>query len=85
MKIINIYIITINIISFIIYGIDKQKAIKQKWRINENILIILALIGGGAGSFIGMYTFHHKTKKIKFLILIPLITIIEYYIYKTII
>ena len=74
------YLIIINIITFIIYGIDKEKSKKNKYRISEKTLIILALIGGSLGALLGMYTFHHKTKKKKFTILIPLILIIWIYI-----
>jgi len=73
------YLITINIITFIIYGIDKYKSIKHKYRISENTLIILALIGGALGAFLGMISFHHKTKKKKFII-IPIIMLIWVYI-----
>jgi len=74
------YLITINIITFIIYGIDKYKSIKHKYRISENTLIILALLGGALGAFLGMIIFHHKTKKKKFIILIPIILLIWVYI-----
>ena len=60
------YIITINIISFILYGIDKYYAIKKKRRISEYHLLVFSVLGGGIGSIIGMITFHHKTLKIKF-------------------
>jgi len=73
------YLITINIITFIIYGIDKYKSIKHKYRISENTLIILALLGGPFGAFLGMISFHHKTKKKKFII-IPIIMLIWVYI-----
>lgn len=63
------YLIILNIISFIIYGIDKLKAKKKYRRIKEKTLITLSLIGGPLGSIMGMYIFRHKTKKIKFKIL----------------
>ena len=74
------YLLIINIISFIIYGIDKYKSIKHKYRISENTLIILAILGGAIGAFLGMITFHHKTQKKKFIILIPVIMLIWVYI-----
>ena len=74
------YLLTINIITFIIYGIDKYKSIKNKYRISENTLIILPILGGPIGAIFGMITFHHKTKKIKFIILIPMILLIWVYI-----
>lgn len=66
------YIILVNIIAFIVYGIDKRKAVKGKWRIPESVLIGLAIIGGGAGALLGMLIWHHKTRKWKFRILVPL-------------
>lgn len=57
--------------------IDKEKAKKHKWRISENTLIILALLGGSIGSLIGMNKFRHKTKHIKFKYGIPLIIIFQ--------
>ena len=74
------YLLIINIITFIIYGIDKYKSIKHKYRISEKTLIILAILGGSVGAFIGMIVFHHKTKKKKFIITIPIILLIWVYI-----
>ena len=71
------YLLLINIISFIIIYIDKQKAIKHKWRIKESTLFLVSIIGGSLGTLIGMYTFHHKTKHIKFTLGIPFIFIIQ--------
>lgn len=74
-----IYFLVINIITFITYGLDKYKSIKHKYRISENTLIFLAIIGGPIGAFLGMILFHHKTKKKKFII-IPIILLIWVYI-----
>lgn len=60
-----------NIAVFIIYGIDKRRAVRNKWRISEKTLILSALLGGGIGAFSGMFLLRHKTKHMKFLILIP--------------
>jgi uncharacterized membrane protein YsdA (DUF1294 family) len=62
--------------TFIIYGIDKSKARKngegsRKWRIPEKSLIALAFIFGAPGAAIGMLFFHHKTRKTKFIVLVP--------------
>ena len=73
------YLLTINIITFIIYGIDKYKSIKHKYRISENTLILLAILGGILGAILGMISFHHKTKKKKFKI-IPVILLLWIYI-----
>ncbi len=72
-----IYLVVINLIVFLLMYIDKKKAKYGKWRIKEYTLMIVALIGGSIGSIIGMYTFHHKTKKAKFFIGFPLILIIQ--------
>ena len=57
--------------------IDKRKAIKGSWRIPEKTLFIITAIGGGIGTIAGMYIFRHKTKKLNFIIGLPLITILE--------
>ena len=62
MKYLFYYLIVINIITFILYGLDKLFAIKEKRRISERTLLVLPLIGGIIGIF-SMYIFHHKTKK----------------------
>ena len=72
-----IYLIIINIITFITYGIDKAKARKGAWRIPEKTLIGLAVAGGGIVALAGMSFFHHKTRKPLFKIGIPVILIIE--------
>lgn len=71
------YLIIINILSFVLYGIDKLKAIKKKERISEKTLILIGILGGSIGSLIGMNLFRHKTKKLKFIISLPLILIIH--------
>lgn len=81
MIIINIYLIVLNIITFLIMGIDKYLAIKKKYRISEFHLLTLTLFGGSIGSLLGMIIFRHKTKKMKFLIIIPLSIIIHILIY----
>ena len=75
------YLVVINIISFFTYGLDKYLAIKNKRRISENTLISLSIIGGSIGSILGMFFFHHKTKKKRFLIMNPLILIIQIILY----
>lgn len=72
-----LYILAINIIAFLAMGIDKWKAKRDAWRIPEQTLISLVLLGGGIGGIAGMYTFRHKTKKPRFFIGFPAILIIE--------
>ena len=75
--IILIYLILINIVAFAMYGIDKQKAKRNKWRIPEATLLGVALIGGSAGALLGMQMFRHKTKHWKFKILVPAVLIVQ--------
>ena len=72
-----IYLIIINIFGFLIMYIDKQKAKKGKWRIQEKTIFIITVLGGGIGTISGMYTFRHKTQKLHFTIGLPTITILE--------
>lgn len=72
-----IYLVGINIMGFLIMGIDKWKAKKGMWRIPENTLFLFAFLGGGIGTIAGMYTFRHKTKKMKFVIGMPVIVAFE--------
>ena len=72
-----IYFIIINFVSFILMYIDKRRAIKKEWRISEHTLILISLLGGSIGSLIGMYTFRHKTKHLKFKVGIPIILVIQ--------
>ena len=76
-----IFFLLINILSFLLFGIDKQKAIKKKYRISEFTLLLISFLGGSIGSLLGMIIFHHKTKKIKFILLIPLFLIINIIIF----
>ncbi len=72
-----IYVIIINLFTFFMMWLDKRKAKKGKWRIPENTLLILVLLGGGIGGIAGMYTFRHKTQKMKFVIEFPVILICQ--------
>ena len=72
-----IYLLIINIIAFLAMFIDKKKAEKDRWRIKESTLLTLALIGGSIGAIVGMYTFHHKTKKPRFFIGIPVMIVLQ--------
>ncbi len=75
-----LYLIIINVIEFIIMGLDKLLAIKHKYRIPEFTLLFLSAIGGSIGAIVGMFFFHHKTKKLKFKILFPLFLILHFII-----
>ena len=66
------YFLGMNIVAFLLFGIDKKRSIDQKYRIPEKILLGISFLGGSFGSLFGMFYFHHKTKKNKFLFLVPL-------------
>lgn len=72
-----IYLVAINLITFLVMWLDKRKAKKGRWRIPENTLLLFVLLGGGIGGIVGMYVFHHKTQKAKFVIGFPVILICE--------
>ncbi len=76
-RIVVYYLIVINILTFLVYGIDKWKARNGKWRISEATLLLLAVIGGSIGAWAGMSVWHHKTLHKKFRYGVPLILIIQ--------
>ena len=76
-RILIIYLIAINVVTFIVYGIDKMKAKRSKWRIPEATLLGLAVIGGSVGAWLGMKVWHHTTLHKKFKYGIPLILIAQ--------
>ena len=71
------YLLAINAVTFIVYGIDKYKAKKAKWRISEATLLLLAVLGGSVGAWVGMKVWHHKTMHKKFKYGIPAILLIQ--------
>lgn len=72
-----IYLAVINVVTFFMFGIDKWKAKKDKWRIRETALLGLAVLGGSIGAWIGMKVWHHKTLHKKFMYGIPLILTVQ--------
>ncbi len=71
------YIAITNLTTFIMYGLDKRRAIKDKWRIPEKRLLLAALLGGAPGALWAMILFHHKTKKAKFFITVPVLFVLQ--------
>lgn len=71
------YLLAINAVTFIVYGIDKYKAKKAKWRISEATLLLLAVLVGSVGAWVGMKVWHHKTMHKKFKYGIPAILLIQ--------
>ena len=77
MQLILIYLLAINVFAFFLYGIDKWKAKRAKWRIREAALLGLAVLGGSIGALLGMKVWHHKTMHKKFKYGLPLILIAQ--------
>ena len=77
LKILIVYLLIINLIGFIIMGMDKRKAIRHTYRIPEKTLFLAALLGGSIGSILGMQLFRHKTKHWYFVIGMPAILILQ--------
>jgi uncharacterized membrane protein YsdA (DUF1294 family) len=70
-------VIAINLLSFLLFGFDKYRALAKGRRVPEVTLYIITLLGGSLGSLLGMYTFRHKTSKKSFQIVIALILLIQ--------
>ena len=80
MKYIIIYLIIINLAGLILMGSDKKRAKGRRWRVPESVLLTVAFIGGSVGSIAGMLIFRHKTKHLKFTVLLPLFLAIHIFI-----
>ena len=71
------YLAMVNVVAFVTYGIDKLKARRNQWRIPESTLLLLAMIGGSIGAWIGLKVWRHKTLHKKFKYGIPLIIVVQ--------
>lgn len=67
----------VNVVTFVVYGVDKLKARKSWWRIPESTLLLLALLGGSVGAWCGMKVWHHKTLHMKFRYGVPCIMALQ--------
>ena len=72
-----IYLLAVNAVTFIVYGIDKYKAKHDNWRISEATLLLLAVFGGSIGAWFGMKVWHHKTMHKKFKYGVPVILLLQ--------
>lgn len=72
-----IYYLAINVVAFLVYAVDKHKAVKKQWRVPEATLLTLAAIGGAFGSWAAMQICHHKTQKKKFTIPVPFFVMVH--------
>ncbi len=77
MKFVWIYLICMNIITFVVFKSDKNRAIKGRWRIPESTLLSLSILGGGFGGWAAMKFVRHKTKHLKFVLLVPLAALLQ--------
>ncbi len=71
------WLLLASLILFIMMGIDKQRAVRHKWRISEKTLFLTAFFGGAVGGTVGMYYFRHKTKHSLFQFGFPILTILQ--------
>ena len=76
-----IYLLAANAVAFLVFGIDKWKAVKGRWRIPEKTLILLAAAGGSVGAWLAMRMFRHKTRKPVFMYGIPVILLCQMGLY----
>lgn len=74
---IGIYLLLVNLVSFLAMGWDKRRAEKNRWRIPERTLFFLALVGGSFGGYLGIWFFRHKTKHMSFTVGFPLIFVLQ--------
>lgn len=76
-RILFIYLLVINVATFLTFGIDKWKARNNRWRLREAALLGLAMLGGSIGAWLGMRVWHHKTLHRKFKYGVPLILLVQ--------
>ena len=77
LRLVTLYFILINIITFITFGIDKKLAKRNKNRVPESTMILLSALGGALGGFVAMYVFRHKTHKPKFFLTVPMLLVLH--------
>ena len=77
MRLLLYYLLAINLLTFVLYGIDKVKAKHKRWRIPEAVLLWLAVLGGSPAALVAMHLFHHKTLHKKFRYGVPSILLVQ--------
>ncbi|MCH5303337.1 MAG: DUF1294 domain-containing protein [Ruminococcus sp.] len=75
------YLAIINLVSIVVTAYDKHCAIKGNWRVKESTLILISALGGSVSMYITMQIIRHKTQKVKFMLGIPLIIVLQFMIY----
>ena len=71
------WLVFINLLAFVLFGLDKWKARRGAWRISENALMLSAVLGGSIGALAGMRVFHHKTRHKKFTVGVPVLLVLD--------
>ena len=71
------YLLVVNVLTFVVYGIDKWKARRGRWRVPEATLLVLAAAGGSVGAWVAMQLFRHKTQKKKFRYGVPVLFVLQ--------
>ena len=77
MNLLFVYLLAVNVAAFLMMGADKKRAIQQRRRIPEKTLLLTALVGGSLGAYMGMQSFRHKTKHLKFSIGLPAMVVLH--------
>ena len=72
-----LYLVCINLAAFALMGVDKRRARRRQWRVPEKLLFLTALLGGSAGAWAGLYSFHHKTRHWYFVVGMPVILLVQ--------
>ena len=72
-----ICIICMNLLTFAVFGADKRAAVQGRWRVRESTLLLLCLLGGAAGGLLARHVFHHKTRKSRFAMGVPLMIAVQ--------
>lgn len=72
-----LYLLAVNLAAFILMGVDKRRAKRDRWRIPEKVLFLPVVLGGALGGVLGMRTFHHKTKHWYFRFGFPLLLVLQ--------
>lgn len=71
------FLVFMNILSFVLMGLDKRRAVRHRWRIPERLLFLVAIFGGSLGALLGMWIFWHKIRNKVFVIGLPVILILH--------
>jgi len=76
-QLLGLYILTVNLAGFLLMGVDKRRARRERWRIPEKTLFLPAVLGGAVGCMLGMRVFHHKTRHWYFKLGMPAILVVQ--------